>query len=165
MEAIREKVVSETPISAEHLLDGPSEPCYHHRNNDKELCRTSSDFHQLPINSLNDFNFHNVCRGGLVASRPATAFITWALLSALAVDVTGVRRLLREIPMKLSRDQRRRRKLAKRQRCLDRRHIHLHQERLAWAVHEAVCEYHKDDGFGHCADYAFAGAMLLSALT
>jgi hypothetical protein len=55
--------------------------------------------------------------------------------------------------------------MSPRQRRFDRRHIHLDQERLASAVHEAVCDYHLDDGFGHCADYAFAGAVLLSALT
>jgi hypothetical protein len=67
--------------------------------------------------------------------------------------------------MRLSRDQRRKRTLAERQRRFYRQNVHLDKERLAHAVHKAVCEYHGDDGLGHCADYAFAGAVLLSALT
>jgi hypothetical protein len=65
----------------------------------------------------------------------------------------------------LSGDQRRKRKPAERQRRIYRHNVHLDKERLAHAVHKAVCEYHDDDGVGHSADYAFGGAMLLSALT
>ena len=63
--------------------------------------------------------------------------------------------------MGLSRDQRRKQKLAERQRRANRRQYHVDKQRLAHAVHEAVCEYYQDDGLGHCADYAYAGAMLL----
>src|SRR5262249_48867128 len=67
--------------------------------------------------------------------------------------------------MRLSRDQRRKHKLAERPRRVAGRPTGLNRQRLADAVHRAVCEYHQDDGFGRCADYAFAGAMLLMALT
>lgn len=36
---------------------------------------------------------------------------------------------------------------------------------IAKVVHHAVCEFHQDDGLGHCAHYAVGGAMLISALT
>ena len=66
---------------------------------------------------------------------------------------------------KLSRDQRRRKKLAARQLRLNCPEPKLDRDQIAEAVHRAVCEIRRDDGFGHCADYAVAGASLISSLT
>lgn len=39
------------------------------------------------------------------------------------------------------------------------------RSRIAEAVHGAVCEVNGGDGFGRCADYAVAGALVLNLLT
>jgi hypothetical protein len=72
--------------------------------------------------------------------------------------------------MSLSRDEKRRKKLAERQRRQARRQVQpvlraLSRDRIAAVVHEAVCAFARDDGFGHCTHYAVAGSKLVSALT
>lgn len=68
----------------------------------------------------------------------------------------------------MSRHQIRKQKLIerrKRQQRYQERGALLPKDQIAGVVHEAVCEFSGDDGFGHCAHYAVAGAKLLSVLT
>jgi hypothetical protein len=72
----------------------------------------------------------------------------------------------------LSRDRKRKLKLAQRQRRLDalgqRRVVATTlavKERMAEAVHAAVCEVNGGSGLGRCAHYAVAGAILATVVT
>jgi hypothetical protein len=69
--------------------------------------------------------------------------------------------------MSLSRDQKRRKKLAERERRQAQRQARpvLPKDRIARIVHQAVCAFAQDDGFGHCAHYAVAGSKLVSMLS
>jgi hypothetical protein len=60
---------------------------------------------------------------------------------------------------RLSRDQQRKQKLAERQRRLDA------LERIAEAVHAAVCAVTGGSGLGRCAHYAVAGSVLATVVT
>jgi hypothetical protein len=64
----------------------------------------------------------------------------------------------------LSRDQRRRKKLKSRQQRTNRHSAALDRDRIAEAVHHAVCDYTGTDGSGQCAMYAVAGMGLLLGL-
>ncbi len=68
----------------------------------------------------------------------------------------------------MNKNQRRKKKLIERRKRQQRHQvggISLPKDLIASVVHEAVCEFTGDDGFGHCAHYAVAGAKLLSVLT
>ncbi len=73
---------------------------------------------------------------------------------------------------RLSRDQKRKQKLAERQRRLDalaqRRFVSTGlaaKERMAEAVHAAVCAVTGCSGLGRCAHYAVAGSILATVVT
>jgi hypothetical protein len=74
--------------------------------------------------------------------------------------------------VRLSRDQKRKLKLAERQRRLDalgqRRVVATSlavKERMVEAVHAAVCEVTRGTGLGRCAHYAVAGSILATVVT
>jgi hypothetical protein len=73
---------------------------------------------------------------------------------------------------RLSRDQKRKQKLAERQRRLDilaQRRLAtagmVLKDRIAEAVHAAVCEVTGGTGLGRCAHYAVAGSILATVVT
>lgn len=69
--------------------------------------------------------------------------------------------------MSQSRDQKRREKLAEREKRRARMNVAftLPKDKIAAVVHQAVCTFAQCDGYGHCAHYAVAGSTLISMLT
>ena len=67
----------------------------------------------------------------------------------------------------MNKNQRRKKKLIERRKRQQRHQvggISLPKDLIASVVHEAVCDFTGDDGMGHCAHYAVAGAKDISAL-